>query len=249
MKPAATGVLLLLCLGLGAPKCLAAGINLSWNACTPEGGVQQKSFACTSNSGIRTLYGSFALAQDAAQAVGIEVVVDITTQSASLPSWWQLFSPGSCRPASLSVAFEFSTEPGTICNDPWGGQATGGIGAYQTSWTSPPVPSRDPRTARIRMTAAVPQELASALIADTEYYGFKLNINSAKTVGTSACSGCLDPVCIKLISISVVSSNSPAEVLTQALVSSVTTWQSATNCTAMMNQRALVWGAIRALYR
>ena len=249
MKLAPSGVILSVCLALFASMSSAAGVNLSWNACTPEGGVQQRSFACNSNSGVQMLYGSFALDHIANQAVGIEVVLDIATQSTSLPSWWRLFSAGSCRQASISVAFEFSAEPATACSDPWSGQAIGGIGAYQTTLTYPPVPGGDPRTARIRMAAAVPQDLAVTLLANTEYYAFRLTINSAKTVGANSCSGCSEPVCIKLVSIGLAGADGPSEMLTEPLISSVATWQNASDCSRMMNQRPLIWGAVRALYR
>ncbi len=62
MKPAPALTLILASLVCSAEPAIAAGVNLSWNACTPEGGVQNKTFACNSNTGSRTIYGSFVLA-------------------------------------------------------------------------------------------------------------------------------------------------------------------------------------------
>ncbi len=38
-----------------------AGVNLAWDACSPEGGVPSKTFACNTNSGSETLWASFVI--------------------------------------------------------------------------------------------------------------------------------------------------------------------------------------------
>ena len=59
------GVLLLLG-GLVSGSLASAdpGVNLSWDACSPDGGVQSKEFSCNSNSGYKYMVGSFVLAAD-----------------------------------------------------------------------------------------------------------------------------------------------------------------------------------------
>jgi hypothetical protein len=46
------------------------------------------------------------------------------------------------------------------------------------------------------IAAAVPATSLASLFAGQEYFVCSLTINHAKTVGTGACSGCNEPVCI-----------------------------------------------------
>src|SRR5262245_48013909 len=183
MKPAPALAFLPIALLALAPPALAAGVNLSWDACTAEGGVQNKTFACDTNSGTRALYGSFVLAADQPDFVGIEVTIDVSAKSDSLPAWWQFFNANACRKTALSVNFDFSSAPRANCTDPWAGQGVGGIGAVHTYWTAPQVPTGNPNEAQVLIAAAVPSISPQALAAGTEYYGFKLVITSTKTVG------------------------------------------------------------------
>jgi len=228
-----------------APAADAAGVNLAWDACTPEGGVQNKSFACNSNSGGRTLYGSFVLANDQPHFVGAEMTIDIVAEHDSLPPWWQFYNPNTCRRFALTVSFSFAIEPNEFCADPWSGQATGGIGAYST----PAQPGGDPNSARLTFVAAVPSTMPMQLSAGTEYYCFKILISSAKTAGTSACGGCDVPVCILLSRISAVQNNGTQEDLVTPVVSSVATWQSAESCPAGSTPENITWGQIRSVLR
>ena len=55
---------LLLLGGLVTAAAAAAGVNLAWNACAGEGGVQAKTFSCSTNAGSSTMVGSFILSAD-----------------------------------------------------------------------------------------------------------------------------------------------------------------------------------------
>ncbi len=230
-----------------AEPATAAGVNLSWDACTSEGGVQNKTFACNTNAGTRIIYGSFVLAGNQDHFVGVEIKVDISAQTDSLPSWWQFFNVNACRKTALSVAFDFSSDPATSCTDPWSGQGVGGIGAYHTFWTTPQVPSGNANGAQIVIAAAVPSTAPVPLTANTEYYGFKLMLTSVKTTGTGACGGCSTPVCIALSQLSAVQNNGTQEDLTQAVSSNILTWQAASNCAGENAQQNVTWGQIRSL--
>ena len=228
---------------------VAAGVNFSWDACTPEGGVQNKTFACSTNTGTRTMYGSFVLADDQPNFVGVEIRVDISVQTDSLPAWWQFFNAGACRQTALSLNFLFGNDPGTSCTDPWSGQATGGIGAYHTFWTTPQVPGGDGNAAQIVIAAAVPSTTPVPLTANTEYYCFKLVLSNAKTVGTGACGGCSTPVCIVLSQVSAVQNDNSQESLTDPITSNILTWQSASNCAGANAAQNVTWGQIRSVLR
>lgn len=238
-------VLILLSL---APAAGAAGVNLSWDACSGEGGVQNKTFACNTNLGSRTLYGSFVMDSNMSDAIGIEVKVDVTAQADSLPAWWRFAGPNACRVA-LSASFSFVSDPNTSCVDPWSSQATGAVAGYHTFWTTPQVPGGGPATARALLIAAVPHDLAQVLSAGIEYYGFKLVLSSIKTVGTAACGGCATPVCVTLSEIKVVGSGNATQVLSQAIVASTATWQSAGQCPGSLVPQNVTWGQIRSVLR
>jgi hypothetical protein len=249
MERAHAPVLVLTALVTLASPALAAGVNLSWDACTAEGGVQNKTFACDTNSGTRVLYGSFVLASDQAHFVGIEVTVDISAKSDSLPAWWQFFNVGACRRSALSVALDFSNDPATNCTDPWSGQGVGGIGAVHTYWTTPQVPTGNPNEAQIVIAAALPSTSPQELTAGTEYYAFKLLITSTKTVGTGACGGCTTPVCVTLSKINAVQNDGNHEELTEPVVSNLVTWQSATDCPGAFASQNTTWGQVRSVLR
>lgn len=249
MRALKTRLLLLGCLILAAQRSSAGGVNFSWNACTSEGGVQNKTFACNTNTGVLVMYGSFTLTADQPNFVAIEATVDIHAESASLPDWWQFLNEGACRQNALSAAFDFSGDPGTSCHDPWAVSATGAAAGYHTYWTTPPVPSGNASDAQVLLIAAVPSISPQHLAAGTEYYAFKLSIALAKTVGTGACSGCSTPVCITLSRLSAIQIDNSQEVLTQPVTANVVTWQSPASCPGAEAAQNITWGQIRSVLR
>ena len=246
MKPHHLAASVLLAgLFVSSPTRAGPGVNLSWDACTEEGGVQNKTFACDTNVGSRTMYGSFVLSANQPHFVGAEIIVDLQAQGSSLPAWWQFTYSGACRVDALTTTFDFGSDPGISCHDPWDGQATGGIGAY----SSPAYTGADPNTARLTAVAAVPSTIPQTLTAGTEYYCFKVNISSVKTVGSGSCAGCAVPVCILLTQVRAVQSDNAHEDLTQPVSSNLVTWQSAQNCPAGLSPQNVTWGQIRSVLR
>ena len=249
MKPPLAAGIVLAAAFVMASVANAGGVNLSWDACSPEGGVQNKNFACTSNAGSRTMYGSFVLAADQNNFVGTEITLDISAQSDSLPAWWRFFNAGACRQTSLSVNFLFASDPNTDCTDPWSGQGVGGIGAVHTYWTTPQVAAGNRKEEQMVIAAAVPRTSSLQLTADTEYYCFKLVISSTKTVGSEACDGCTTPVCITLSKINAVQNDGTNEELTEPVTANLVTWQGAESCPGAFAGRAITWGQIRSVLR
>ena len=169
---------------------LAQGsLSMAWDHCAAEGGVSNRNNTCTSNSGSNSLIGTFRSPYEFPNCVGIELTVDVLSSQATLPNWWLLWNPGSCRQNGLAVNFAYPTQAQTSCFDPFSGQAVGGIAAYQ-------VGTFGPNFARIRMVQAVPPQFLTTIQAGTEYLAFELMVRNTLTVGTGACAGCDASTCL-----------------------------------------------------
>src|SRR5262249_19581589 len=153
-----------------------------------SGGVQNLSFACNSNTGTNRMVGSFVLAQDFANVIGMETVVDLASASPSLPPWWTYLYSGSCRQGALSATFQ--ADPGDPnCADWSSGQAVGGIGGYCTANPSSicGVAGQPANTARIKLVDAVPSIAPVGLTGGQEYVDFVVSITNIRTLGTGSC--------------------------------------------------------------
>jgi hypothetical protein len=178
-----TGVLL----ALTATVASAAGINMYWNDCSAAG-TNAKTFACTANTGSNTLTVSFDPPANVTMLNGIDMLVDLQSASDPLPQWWMFKNPGTCRLASLGANTVFSSAQ---CTEPWAAAGNGAVSAYIA-------PSSATNRARLAGTVSVGGPLAGPVDPGTEYYAINFTINNAKSTGTGACAGCLDPVCLVL---------------------------------------------------
>jgi hypothetical protein len=125
---------------------------------------------------------------------------------------------GSCR--QFALASQFTVPAGAQnCVDWAGGQASGGLGAYILN-------TQGQNHARIRISSAAPSPPGAALFAGQEYFAFSLTISHAKTVGTGACAGCLEPVVIFLSTVEVTSPSAPNVWLTHGANWSGSMWVS-----------------------
>ncbi|MFN8589522.1 MAG: hypothetical protein U0704_17150 [Candidatus Eisenbacteria bacterium] len=235
-------------LAVSASLASAAGLNLGWTNCGPVAGLANKTFACNSNTATaHKLYGSYVAPAGTTAITGNEVVIDLQSSATTLPAWWSLFTATSCRPASLSANF---IDPGASgdCIDYWQSQASGGVGAYNTNI----VPGATNR-ARILLVAAVAPANAVPVDADAEYYSFTLQIGNQKTVGTGACAGCTDPVCIVLNEIKLTQPAGVGDFRIQNPANrNYVTWQNpnaAGGCPAATPARNTTWGQVKSLYR
>ena len=172
------------------------GVNIRWDNCYDDGGALNKAFACDTEIGVERLVLSFALDAAKSDVSGLEIVVDLTTTGQVLPAWWQFRNAGTCRQTSLGI--NPTLPPGTVhCLD-WGnGQAVSAIGSYTLGFAGP-------GTARLTALAGVPAEALATFAAGTEYFITQFTINHFKTVGTGACAGCAEPVCIVFNSLNIV---------------------------------------------
>lgn len=234
-------------LALSASMALAAGgVNFGWGDCYPNAPLTNKSFACNSNtlSGA-IMVGSYADGIDIPDWVGIEVVVDLQASSASLPDWWQFFNAGACRQNNLAVSGDFTSGPFT-CADAFQGQAQGGISAYQTSNTTPAVPSGLPNAARLKIALAIssPQDQPPGV----ETYAFKATLSGQKSTGTGSCAGCSVPVSIVLNEVKSAGLTA-SERLTGAMGNQCLTWQGGGSLCGATPTHNSTWGQVKSLYR
>jgi len=256
MRSIQSTVLLGFALLAAAPAHAASGpgVNLSWSRCQGDGGVQNATFACDTNTGQEVLVGSLVLPAPLAQVSGNEVSIDLISQDDPLPLWWDFKSPGTCRLNSL----HFNTTADAsdvICVDWAAGNSMGGIGAYTTG-TPPSMgnidPSLAPRHRRCVMALAVPPDQLVDLQGDTEYFSFNLVIDHAKTVGTGACGGCSGSVCLVLQMIDVttpVLANNIFMGNATTPGSNMARWQGNGVDCSLVPVKNKTWGEVKALYR
>ena len=242
MKKAFLSCALLLAAATAAP---AAGLNLAWNNCAGDAGVQNIAFACDTNTGNRSLVCSIVLGRDIPDLVQGELVVDLVSASATLPDWWGFLTAGSCRQVSL---FLFEHE-GTNCPGFFAPAAATVVGAYQ------PGKHGLPNEARLLSIHGVLAADAVTRFAGQEYGIARWTIMNTKTVGTPSCTGCQTPVCLVFNSARF---TTPADTPVGTLLtgaanpgSDYVTWQggAGTNCPAATPTKNATWGSVKSLYR
>jgi len=241
------------------------GVNIRWDNCYSDGGVINKTFACDTNTGSERLVMSFVLDADMLDVSGQEIRVFIKSVNPTLPSWWALKNAGTCRVTSLG--FSTTLPPGaTNCLDWSSGAAVGGIGNYV-------IGQLGANSAVTNLAAAVPAASLASLVAGQEYFVCSLTINHTKTVGTGACPGCNEPVCIVFDRLKVFTpvlandrqlnngANGPdsqfarwqnGEEMNVALVFSGPTFGFFHDYSCALSStptRASTWGAVKSLYR
>ena len=234
----------------------APGVNLRWSQCFGDGGIQNRNFACNTNSGSEVLVCSFVLAADLAQASEVDTRIDIVTQGTTLPAWWEFKNPGTCRLAALAI--NTSPPPAAVnCTDWASGQAVALISSYNVG-----INFIGPNSARILAVSVVSPDALQPLSAGTEYFSASLTISHIKTVGTGACDGCTVPACIVFSAVNVTVPPPGFGVTlfsaTNGTDSYFATWQGGTvfhtggvdkACPYPVATKRSTWGALRALYR
>lgn len=165
------------------------GMNLRWDACLGDGGRTNKSFACDTNSGSEYLYVSFVTEQPIADITGVEVSVHVHAVAATMPSWWSVFGPLSCRPTALRLYWEEGAQTAN-CQNVFGSDAGGGV----TEYTEPFAGTANYKQILFVIGSSSP----FTALPGTEYFAGQLGILHLKTTSESSCAGCSEPVCIGL---------------------------------------------------
>ena len=184
MKLRATATATTLALLAMVPSAHAAGIGLRWGSCE---GTANRVFACDRITGTEVLVASFSAPSGVSELTGIEAYLRITTADGKIPPWWQVVNSGSCRSSSLSAQPDVSDL--VDCDDPWEGQAMGGIARYLIDGSE---------GVDLLLGFAIPQDFKHPLASGRTYGAFKLVINHQRTTGAGACTGCETPACITL---------------------------------------------------
>ena len=236
-----------LLLAVSASLAAAQGINLSLTDCGVAGAINAAA-SCASNTGLAmSMVGSAVAPAGMDRVVACEGYIDVQTSAAALSPWWLLEATG-CRPTSLTFSFDFTAST-FVCNDFWGGGATGGGGVS-------PEHSAANRL-QIKLVGATPGE--NPIDPGVEHYMFKANINRAKSTGAGSCAGCLDAACFVLNRLVI---NQPAgvgdAVITTPMVRTYVTYaggvvgggpNGGTGCPGATPAQNRTWGQVKSLYR
>ncbi len=244
---------ILLCgmlLAVTASAAFAGGLGLRWTNCGADGGVQNLTFACNTNTGNRALAASFVLDTDLLLVLSDELVVDIATSGPTLAPWWELRTNAAenfnaCRNGTISIA----AQDGASCPDVFGLQGSMNIAAMQ--------PFRHgANSIRLLCVNAVPSTSpVDLIVADGAERGVaRWTINNTRTVGSPSCAGCALGACIVFNSCNLTTvGNANNRLITGAndVGGDFVTWQggAGTNCPAATPTKSATWGTVKGLYR
>ena len=236
------------------PSAHAAGISLRWDHCSGDAGAINKNFACNTNTGTDILAESFVLSAAVNNIAGVVSHIEITTASATLPTWWQFSNAGTCRQASLFAGASVPAQA-AACVDWAGGQASNVVASYTAG-------AFGPGTASLRVQSVVMASNVANLSAGQEYGAITVGINHAKSVGLGSCAGCSTPACIYLRSAELFDNVSLTPVVTLTAAANGTdgntvTWQGGSGvpplpggaCAGAVPVLSSTWGSVKALYR
>lgn len=220
----------------------AAGINLAWDDCGPNG-VAAKTWACDANEGRHVLIGSVVPPVDVPRFVGVDLVLWFGLDAATVPPWWDFTYGTGCRSRSVVLDTDFSETPsgGTACADVFAAEGAGGVADYDIGFIGP-------NRARLIAFWATPDE--RALTRDVETYLFRLVLDHVRTVGTDACAGCATATCVLFYRAVLVQ---PAGVgdfeLSWPHDFQTAGWNGGSGSLCSVAVRRATWGAIKSLYR
>lgn len=231
----------------------AAGVNLSWTNCYPDGAISNRSFACDTNAGTNVAIGSYVTpASELADVIALDIVLAVATEGSTLPAWWQMRNADTCRKTAMSVSAVFP-ESMSQCVDYWQNQAS--AGSYYKPGTY------GAATAQLLLGVFVSNlTRLGPQAGNTEYASFALSISNIKTVGGDACAGCDAAACIVLNGITVNTYRGQVLKLSGGAAgpgSDAITWQGGggitsnlgAGCPAATPTRNRTWGQIKSLYR
>jgi hypothetical protein len=219
------------------------GVNLSWDDCNASiAGGLNKTSNCQSNSeAAKNVYGSYVLPQDVPILAGNEIIIDICTNSGSLPCWWNF----TTAPRTTGYDVQFSS-PCANAYDYWGAIPGGlAVGSFAQLLPSNLVPR-----IRIRAIAAVDVQEAQPVAASVgEIFSFRLQLKHGATVGT--CTGCTTPAFILLSLIRVSQTGGPSIDLTTSSSRNFVFWQGSGAQAGCLPDPIInkTWGSVKALYR
>lgn len=230
-------------LGLTVGFALAAGNNLAWQDCAGGSGVQNRAFACGSNSGNSQLISSFVAPANLTLVSSMRVLIRMQTANASLGTWWD----GVCRGATavtFGVDFSGTTSGGTDCFDYFAGASGGGFYV---------APDGGPNRASFRHGAAYAAGFGP-VAENAEVYTSRILLGYTNTLTCNADQSCNQGACLHLdeVEITQVPGTPGGNVLiTNPALRNWVTWQGGGGlaCPDATPTRKASWGTIKSLYR
>ena len=220
------------------------------------GGCRRAGLPATRTSGFNTLVGSFVPNDDIAGVTGVECVLDVLIGDgvSPIPPWWDMHGPGECRDFGLGgvatlTATGVASGSAVACVDWASGGAQGGLAAYSVFGLGIP-PANQPAHRQVVMGFAVPSVNAADLVNTQEYFAFNLIIRNYKTVGTGACTGCVEPACIVFQSVNIVPGVNPGQRVTAGTFagSNFAIWQNSAPDCHLVPAKRTTWSAVKQLY-
>jgi hypothetical protein len=239
-------VAILLCIVARAASAQPPGTNLSWDDCNASvnGGLNQTSSCLSNTEASKLLYGSYVLPADADALAGNYITLDIQTDSATLPCWWNFTALP--RTAGNGYGVNFTT-PCANAFDYWGsiGAVAGGPAAFL-------FPNAATPRMRVKAVVAIPADKAQPVPASVgEIYSFTFQLRHDATVGS--CTGCLTSACFLLKLIRITQVGFPYFELSNASSRNFVLWQGGTiappGCPLALPVANKTWGSVKALYR
>jgi hypothetical protein len=219
---------------------------------------------CAMNEETVGLMASFKLDANMADFFGTTTILDGQIAAANLPTWWEMWNAGSCRPNALTADQNFTGVLATRkaykavggCADPYTNLGAGGVIAFQSPMfpVSPQLQSSlaGPNTFRIKVAWALTG--TKSLTTTPQYYGTGITITFENTLDDPladppvvACPGCAVSGRITLNEI-LVDGVTSSQKLTASEFNNTVTWRGGlgTDPTPAKNS---TWGQVKSLYR
>ena len=241
---------MMVCLLLLVPSLVRAygSFNLTWSSgCWRDEAVTLRTFACDTNQGELWITGS-VIPGYRPNASTILSQLDLQSDTAELPAWWQLKNPGVCRQDAMAVDTNFVGLPGS-CLSPWPDAAGFGWIYWRTTDYPGGSGANIPGPNRAQLVCVLAHARGVTLLGGPEYYAFRMRVDFRNTVGAGACGGCSTPVTFVLNRVSIYSGVPETEITTPAS-NGCLRWQAdgATPCSAVP-VRNTTWGQVKGLYR
>jgi hypothetical protein len=196
---------------------------------------------------VSRLVASYSPPSPIADFVALDGTIDLKSEAASIPAWWEFKNTGACRQSAAGISADVNVLPnaGASCTDTWNGgnTATALFTGYQIGFAG------DPNRARAVFAVARPASQPTAIAAGTTYFGWIWSISNA---GTATCAGCATPVAV-VLNTAILRGVSGASVRVDsgdAGSQPCATWQTAASgtCTATP-VHPQTWGSVKSLYR
>jgi len=238
----------------------SAQVNLAWRNCiTQAAAVANEDYLCdgSRNGFPHKGVASFVSPANLGQFVGIQAVVDIKTNNATLPDWWRV-GTGDCRDGNFSFPVALTgigTGSTGVCQNPWLGGSTGGGFAFyfENKGDNPVTPTPWPGYGRIKLAMA--RDTEKALLQGQQYIAGAFNLDTFGDDGS--CPGCLDPACLVLNAIELYqTSGAPPQdiyILSAPATRQWITWQGGavggSGCPGETPTQNKSWGSVKSLYR